>query len=202
LDARTGSGRVEEDDGGQVTPTMDAAAVDRAALLVAIAGGDRAALRALYAAESRRLYGLALAILREPAAAADAVQDTFLRVWNRAGSFDPARGEAGAWLAAVLRHIALDLARARGRETPTDDPTLGDAPVEDDPVARLDGAADAVRLRECLERLEEKNRRSILLAFVDGLSHSQIAARLDLPLGTVKAWIRRGLASLRECLAP
>jgi len=189
------------DDGDHVTRAIDAAPADRAALIAAIAGGDRAALRALYAAESRRLYGLALAILRDPAAAADAVQDAFLRIWRHAGRYDPARGEAGAWLAAVTRHVALDLARARGRETPTDDPTLGDAPVEDDPVARLDGAADAVRLRDCLGRLEEKNRRSILLAFVDGLSHSQIAARLDMPLGTVKAWIRRGLLSLRECLA-
>jgi RNA polymerase sigma-70 factor (ECF subfamily) len=174
---------------------------DRAALLAAIARGEREALRRLYGIESRRLYGIALAILRDPAAAADAVQDTFLRVWDRAGTYDAARGEAGAWLGTITRHIALDIARARGRETPTDDPTLGDAPVEDDPAARLDGAADAVRLRACLERLEEKNRRSILLAFVDGFSHSQIAARLDLPVGTVKAWIRRGILSLRACLA-
>ncbi len=173
----------------------------RATLLAAIARGEREALRRLYAAESHRLFGIALAILRDRAAAADAVQDAFLRVWDRAAGYDPARGEAGAWLAAITRHIALDHARARGRETPTDDPGLGDAAVEDDPAARLDDAADAARLRACLGLLEEKNRRSILLAFVDGLSHGQIAARLDMPLGTVKAWIRRGLLALRECLA-
>lgn len=177
------------------------AADHHAALLAAIARGEREGLRRLYAAESRRLFGIALAILRDRAAAADAVQDAFLRVWDRAGQFDPARGEAGAWLATITRHVALDLARARGRESPTDDPTLGDAPVEDDPAARLDDAADAARLRACLATLEEKNRRSILLAFVDGLSHGQIAARLEQPLGTVKAWIRRGLLALRECLA-
>jgi RNA polymerase sigma-70 factor (ECF subfamily) len=179
----------------------DAKGETKAALLAAIARGEREGLRRLYAAESRRLFGIALAILRDRAAAADAVQDVFLRVWDRAARFDPARGEAGAWLAAITRHIALDLVRARGRETPTDDPTLGDAPVEDDPAARLDDADDAARLRACLGALAEKNRRSILLAFVDGLSHGQIAARLDLPVGTVKAWIRRGLLTLRECLA-
>lgn len=176
-------------------------APDLVATLAAIARGERAALRALYAAESARLFGVCLRILHDRAAAADATQDTFLRVWDRADRFDPARGAPRAWLAAIARHVALDLARARGRELPSDDPGLGDTPVEADPVAALDATADAVRLRACLERLEEKNRRSILLAFVDGLSHAQIAARLELPLGTVKAWIRRGLASLKECLA-
>jgi RNA polymerase sigma-70 factor (ECF subfamily) len=184
-------------EGARVAETAE----DHAALLAAIARGEREALRRLYAEESRRLFGIALAILRERAAAADALQDTFLRVWERANRFDPGRGDARAWLATITRHIALDHARARGRESPTDDPTLGDAPVEEDHAARLDGAADAARLRACLDALEEKNRRSILLAFVEGLSHGQVAARLDEPLGTVKAWIRRGLLALRECLA-
>ncbi|MFN7001443.1 sigma-70 family RNA polymerase sigma factor [Elioraea tepidiphila] len=174
---------------------------DLTGILAAIAQGDRSALRDLYAAEAARLFGVCLRILRDRAAAADATQDTFLRIWDRADRFDPARGAARAWLAAVARHVALDLARARGRELPSDDPDLGDVPVEDDPAALLDATADATRLRACLEILEEKNRRSILLAFVDGLSHAQIAARLETPLGTVKAWIRRGLASLKECLA-
>jgi len=177
------------------------AATDLAATLAAIARGERAALRDLYAAEASRLFGVCLRILRDRAAAADATQDAFLRIWDRADRFDPARGAARAWLAAIARHVALDLARARGRELPSDDPELGDALVDDDPVAALDATADAARLRACLEVLEEKNRRSILLAFVDGLSHAQIAARLETPLGTVKAWIRRGLASLKECLA-
>lgn len=182
---------------------MDAGtdATELGAMLAAIARGERAALRSLYAAEAPRLFGVCLRILRDRAAAADATQDTFLRVWDRADRFDPARGSPRAWLAAIARHVALDLARARGRELPSDDPELGDAPVEDDPASRLDASADAVRLRACLAALEEKNRRSILLAFVDGLSHAQIACRLATPLGTVKAWIRRGLASLKECLA-
>jgi RNA polymerase sigma-70 factor (ECF subfamily) len=148
-----------------------------------------------------RLFGVANAILRDRDAAADALQDAFLRIAQRAGQFDPQRGAAEAWLGAIVRHAALDLARARGRETPTDDPTLGDAPVEPDALERVAAAAEGRRLRECLAALEERNRRGIVLAFVHGLSHAQIAARLDQPLGTVKAWIRRGLLRLRECLA-
>jgi RNA polymerase sigma-70 factor (ECF subfamily) len=177
------------------------AAAPLAALLAAVAGGDRVALRRLYDLQSVRLFGIANAILRDRDAAADAVQDAFLRVASRAGQFDPARGEAGAWLGAVVRHAALDLARRRGREMPTDDPALGDAPVEADALERVAASAEGRRLRDCLAALEEKNRRGIVLAFVHGLSHAQVADRLGQPLGTVKAWIRRGLARLKECLA-
>jgi RNA polymerase sigma-70 factor, ECF subfamily len=100
-----------------------------------------------------------------------------------------------------VRHAALDLARRRGREMPTDDPALGDAPVEADALDRVAASAEGRRLRDCLAALEEKNRRGIVLAFVHGLSHAQIVDRLGQPLGTVKAWIRRGLARLKECLA-
>ena len=179
---------------------MDAA-TDLSPLLSAVAGGDRQALRAVYERQATRLFGVANAILRDRDAAADALQDAFLKIARRADQFDPSRGSAEAWLAAIVRYAALDLARARGREIPTDDPTLGDTPVESDALDRIAAEAEGARLRECLSGLEERNRRGIVLAFVHGLSHAQIAARLDLPLGTVKAWIRRGLLRLRECLA-
>jgi len=170
-------------------------------LLVRIATGDRAALHALYKLQSVRLFGVAMAILRDRDAASDAVHDGFVNIARRAAQFDPARGVPEAWLGAVIRYAALDIARRRGREIPTDDATLGDTPVEPDQLSSLAATEDGVRLRECLAALAEKNRQGIILAFVHGLSHPQIAARLDLPLGTVKAWIRRGLLSLRECLA-
>lgn len=179
---------------------MDAE-VPLADLLGATARGDRAALRAVYQRQSVRLFGIANAILRDRDAAADALQDAFLRISQRAAQFDPARGEAGAWLAGIVRHAALDLARRRGREVPTDDPALGDQPVAAEALEAVAAAAEGRRLRDCLAALEEKNRQGILLAFVHGLSHAQVAARLDLPLGTVKSWIRRGLLQLRECLA-
>jgi RNA polymerase sigma-70 factor (ECF subfamily) len=174
---------------------------DPADLLARIAREDRAALRALYQLQSVRLFGVAMAILRDRDAASDAVQDGFVKIARRAAQFDPARGAAEAWLASVIRHAALDIARRRGREIPTDDATLGDSPVEADQLESLSAGEDGARLRDCLARLPEKNRQGILLAFVHGLSHPQVAAKLDLPLGTVKAWIRRGLLTLKECLA-
>ena len=174
---------------------------DAAAFLARVAAGDSAALQSLYKAQSVRLFGIAMAILRDRDAASDAVHDGFLSIARRAGQFDPALGVAEAWLGAVIRHAALDIARRRGREMPTDDATLGDIPVEATQLDTISAGEEGARLRSCLEQLPEKNRKGILLAFVDGLSHPQIAARLELPLGTVKAWIRRGLLSLRECLA-
>jgi RNA polymerase sigma-70 factor (ECF subfamily) len=174
---------------------------DLASLLAAIAAGDRAALRAVYERQSVRLFGVANAILRDRDASADAMQDAFLRIARRAGQFDAARGTPEAWLGAIVRHAALDIIRARGREIPTDDPHLGDQAVAPEAEERLSASIEGQRLRQCLDGLEAKNRDGIVLAFVHGLSHPQIADRLGTPLGTVKAWIRRGLMALKECLA-
>lgn len=174
---------------------------EAAALLARIARDDRAALQSLYKLQSVRLFGVAMAILRDRDAAADAVHDGFVNVARRAAQFDPERGAAEAWLGSVVRHAALDIARRRGREMPSDDATLGDMPVEADQLDSLAASEDGARLRECLAGLAEKNRQGIVLAFVHGLSHPQIATKLDLPLGTVKAWIRRGLLTLKECMA-
>lgn len=180
---------------------MDRGDASTADLLGRVAAGDRTALRLLYDRHATRLFGIANAILRDRDAAADALQDAFLRVFQRAGQFDSERGVAEAWLGSIVRHAALDLARRRGRELPTDDPTLGDSPVAPEAFDRLVLAGEHRRLQDCLAALEQKHRQGILLAFVEGLSHAQVSARLELPLGTVKAWIRRGLLQLRECLA-
>jgi len=169
-------------------------------LLAAIAGGDREALKSLSGAQSARLFGIAMAILRDRPAASDVLQETFLRVWQRAGQFDPGDGDAEAWLASIARHAALDIARSRGREAPTDDPGLGDAAIDPDALDALGAAEAGARLRDALQRLEPKLRQTIVLGFVHGLSHPEIAARLNEPLGTVKSWIRRGLIGLRESL--
>ena len=170
-------------------------------LLAAVARGDKDALRGIYQRQSVRLFGVANAVLRDRDQASDAVHNAFINIARRADQFDASRGSPEAWLAAITRYAALDMLRARGREMPSDDPALGDTPVEPEALHALESQENGARLKQCLEALPEKNRRGIVLAFVHGLSHPQIAEKLELPLGTVKAWIRRGLLSLRECMA-
>lgn len=169
-------------------------------LLAAVARQDRAALRSLYDRTCARLFGVAFAILRDRDAAADVLQDAYLKVWLRAGQYDPARGEAGVWLAAIVRHLALDAARARGREVPVQPLVAEMTSPEPDALQRMTARGEAQRLLACLGALDEHSRGVIVLAFVQGLSHAQLAARFGRPLGTVKSWVRGGLARLRACL--
>lgn len=169
-------------------------------LLALVAGRDKAALRQLYELTSNRLFGVALAILRDRDAAADVLQDAYVKVWLRAGQYDPARGNALAWLSGIVRHLSLDAARARGREVASDDVLLDIASLEPGAFDILAADSDARRLHVCLGELDERSRGVIVLAFVHGLSHAQLAARINHPLGTVKTWIRGGLKRLRGCL--
>jgi RNA polymerase sigma-70 factor (ECF subfamily) len=173
---------------------------DTEALLHRCAAGDRAALRSLYDRWGNRLYGIALRITRQAALAADATQDALVQIWQQAHRFDPDRGSAEAWLVGIVRYRALDIVRRHAREVPGyEPPELEDeAP---DALARLVSTAEGAALHRCLGELEADRRRLIVMAFVDGLSHSELAARLDVPLGTVKSWIRRSLITLRGCLA-
>jgi RNA polymerase sigma-70 factor, ECF subfamily len=171
-------------------------------LLEAVQRGSRAALKRIYELESRRLYGIALRIARRPELASDALQDAFVQIWQNAARFSAERGDAAAWLAGIVRYRALDAVRKAGREMPSDDPALGDRAEEPDVLDRLAQARVQSALRRCLEALGQNQRRCIVLAFVDGLSHAEIAAHLSAPLGSVKSWVRRGLLALRSCLEP
>ncbi len=124
-----------------------------------------------------------------------------MQVWQQAARFDPARGSGEAWLVSLARYRALDIVRRRGREVLTEEPPEQADPAPD-ALARLAQSAEGAALQRCLDRLDPERRSVILLAFVQGLSHTDLATRLDAPLGTVKSWIRRGLAALRACLEP
>jgi len=175
---------------------------DYEAALVACARGDRRALEALYTEEARQLVGVAQRIVRRRDLANDVVHDAFVQIWNRAATFDPRRGSGRAWIYAVVRHRALNMVRDERFETGLDETALAETPDPAEPVPDLlVRMAEHEALRRCLEALDEQRRTCILLAYTDGLSHTQIAERLRAPLGTVKAWIRRGLLSLRDCLA-
>ncbi|MCB8883338.1 sigma-70 family RNA polymerase sigma factor [Acidisoma cellulosilytica] len=169
------------------------------ALLLRCATGDRTAFRALYDAQSSRLHGLAMRITRDPALAADATHDAFVQVWNQAVRFDPARGAAGAWLTSIVRYRALDITRRRVREQPGYEPPEqeDDSP---DALARLVSSDEGAALHRCLGELEPDRRLLLVQAFTDGLTHNDISEKTGTPLGTIKSWIRRSLASLKRCL--
>jgi RNA polymerase sigma-70 factor (ECF subfamily) len=167
------------------------------------AKGDRAALRALYEHEGPRMVGVAMRIVRRRALADEAVQDAFVQIWRRAETYDPALGSALTWIYAIVRHRALNILRdeARTEQLPEVETASEEEGAEhEDPEAMVLRLADGTALRRCLERLEPRRREAIVLAYVHGLTHAELAGRLQVPLGTMKSWIRRGLGSLRECL--
>ncbi|MFT0861245.1 sigma-70 family RNA polymerase sigma factor [Ancylobacter sp. G4_0304] len=166
------------------------------------ARGDRSSLRQLYDTLAPQMIGVALRLLRRRDLAEEVVQDTFLRIWEKAATFDPARGEPATWMFAILRHRALNVLRGESRMELVDDfepmqLVTEDADAEHIVIALSESGA----LRRCLERLEPLRRNAIVLAYARGLSHGELAGRLGIPLGTAKSWIRRGLLSLRQCLA-
>lgn len=172
-----------------------------ATLIRSCAAGDRTALARLYEATAPQLFGLALRMVRRRDLAEEIVQEAFLAAWRHAGGFDERRGSPHAWLAAILRNRAIDLLRRRGREVPLDPDAA--AAVPDPTPGPLDQAAAGEQARAiaaCLDELEDGPRASILLAYYDGLTYDEAAARLGAPLGTVKSWIRRGLMRLKSCL--
>ena len=128
------------------------------------------------------------------------MHDAFVQIWQQAGRFDPERGTAEAWMVAMVRYRALDLIRRQGREILgyEADEREDEAP---DALARLVSTAEGAALHRCLGELEEARRKLVVMAFVDGLSHSELAERMRVALGTVKSWLRRSLISLRGCLA-
>ena len=169
--------------------------------LVACAGGDRAALKAIYDREGPKLLAVALRIVRRRDVAEEVLQDAFVQIWRKAQSFDPALGSGRAWIFTIVRNRALNQLRD-DRHVPVEDEVLEAAVARDgeidDAYERL---AETSTLRRCLGRLEPERRRAVLLAYVQGLTHGEIAGRIGAPLGTVKAWIRRSLLSLRECMS-
>jgi RNA polymerase sigma-70 factor (ECF subfamily) len=179
---------------------------DYEAALHACARGERSALQRLYEQESPRLLGVVQRIVNDRARAEDIVHDAFIKIWSGAASFDATRGSARGWMFTVARHLALNSVRNRAREVSMDDDSDSDSHVQttlegwQEMGDAFDWRVNPGRVYTCLEQLEPVRRNCIFHAYVDGYSHQQIAQKLGAPLGTVKAWIKRSLASLRECI--
>ncbi|MEM7078701.1 MAG: sigma-70 family RNA polymerase sigma factor [Pseudomonadota bacterium] len=165
--------------------------VSDAALLARVALGDRGAFQTLYRRTSPRLLAIALSMLQDRTQAEDVLQEAYVKVWYSADMFDAAKGEVVPWMIAIVRHLAIDRLRK------TKPPDIDRMP-EDGYSPQL--GEDSQRLQECLETLESEQRQSIFAAFFQGLTHHEIAARFEVPIGTIKSRVRRGLKALKGCL--
>lgn len=174
---------------------VDPAEAD-AATLVAIAGGDQGALGALYERYGRMVHAIAYRITRDAHAAEECTQDAFLAVWRSASSFDPQRSRPATWLCAIARNRALDAVRAHGRRpVPSEQvPEVGAEPDTADVVAEADSA---VQVAQAMAKLPPAQFDVLQLAYFDGLSQTEIAQRLEVPLGTVKSRLRLALERMR-----
>jgi RNA polymerase sigma-70 factor (ECF subfamily) len=172
-------------------------------LLYRVSQGDRSAFSQLYQLTSPRLFAIGLRLMRRRDLAEDLLQDVYLRIWRKAGLYRAGCGEPMGWLVILLRRCALDRLRRDPRfvtggndaESPAADADPGELPQD---WSLQEVSQD---LRHCLDRLDANQRRSILLAYYYGLTHEELSTHLEVPLGTVKSWVRRGLLRLKECLA-
>jgi RNA polymerase sigma-70 factor (ECF subfamily) len=175
---------------------------DLSNLLSRIATRDAAAFAALYKQTNAKLYGVVARILSRGDAAADALQEVYVRIWEKAGEFDPLKGSPLAWMATIARNRALDEVR-RVRPVSLEDQPEGFEPAaeEIDPLAARERSEGLTALVDCLKALDEEKRAIVLLAYYRGSSREALAKRFGRPVPTIKTWLHRSLAQLRDCLA-
>ncbi len=173
-----------------------------AGLLAACGRQDRQAFRRLYELTSSRLFASLVRILSNRALAEDALQEVYVQVWRRAAQFERGRGSSWAWLIAIARYRAIDLQRREQRMAAGGAEILAEIAADEEPHDSLMtlGHHAASALDGCLAALQPRQRDCILLSYQNGMTHTEVADRIGEPLGSVKSWIRRGLASLRRCL--
>lgn len=183
-------------------------------LLAQTGRGDYAAFAEVYERTHAHLFGLALRMLKREHAAEDALQEAFVSIWKNAASYRPNVGgqevQPMTWLIAIVRNKALDALRSHARRKETDLPDAettgggtGETQSQDAGATALDllaQASQALQIEACFNVLDGSHRQSLALAYYQGLSHSEVAAHMGAPLGSVKSWIRRGLEKLKDCL--
>lgn len=188
-----GGGNMTESTVGDQTQLRD--------LLESVARGDAGAFEQLYKSTSAKLFGVCLRILPQRGDAEDVLQEVFTTIWHKASQYDAARASPITWLAMLARNRCIDKLRAGGNErtAPID---LADDVVDQSPstLAAAETSDDKRRLDACMSQLEVQRRKLIRVAFFEGITYEELAARCGSPLGTVKSWIRRGLAQLKTCL--
>ena len=176
-------------------------------MIARIGRGDQSAFGALYDRLSGPLYSLAMRMLGDAGDAQDTLQDVFLQIWSRAGTYNPEQSSVFSWTVLLTRSRVIDRLRARGRRlrvvagsTDDKDADVADASTIESAADTADKNDEAARVKIVLNSLPSEQREAIELAFFEHLTHHEIAARLEQPLGTIKARIRRGLLKLRQRL--
>jgi len=182
---------------------MQLPAEELANLLARCALGDRHSFEQLYQASSAQLFGLILRIVKNQDIAAEILQESYVKIWNRAGDYRTDKAQPMTWMGTVARNQAIDTLRRSTNQVLPGEPVeqlywLADEGPEPDEIAHRDRQSDA--LKACLEQLEGLQKKALLLAYFRGMTHEELALHLEKPLGTVKSWLRRGLQRLKHCL--
>lgn len=175
-------------------------------LLIECGKQKQAAFEKLYQQASPRLYGAAMRILQNSELADEALQEAFVHIWHKASEYDPEKGSAFAWMATIVRYRALDIIRREKSQQSRSDAMATEQQImlQGDEQLLYDHNVDEDQhlqlLQECLKALDSQQRKSVLMSYYYGYSHSEMVTRLKRPLGTIKSWIRRGMESVRECM--
>lgn len=173
------------------------------ALLQRAARGDETAFEQLYGACCKKLYATAYYILKNEALAEEVLQEACIKIWNNASRFDAGKASALTWMNRIVRNRALDVLRSQ-KSRPTEIASEWEGPEHASenpgPLDLTDIAVSSEALSRCLDVLKEQQREVILMAYLYGHTHDELSRITGSPLGTIKAWIRRGLESLRQCL--
>ncbi len=170
-------------------------------LLGAVATGDEAAFERLYLETRAKLYGVLLRILGRRALAEEVMQETYIKVWKMADQFDPAVASPITWMVAIARNRAIDIVRKRGETSIEEEPEAMEVASEEPSLlARREMTEQLRRLLSCLGKLDPEKQRIVLLAYYSGWSRDQLAQKLDIPVNTIKTWLRRSLLEIRECM--
>lgn len=164
--------------------------------------GNQSAFAELYELTSSKLFGVVLRIVHREDIAQDVLQEAYVKIWHNANAYHQDKGTVITWMISIARYRALDALRRRKHDAHHDDideayDLSSDAPG---PLQQSIVAFDSKRLGGCMKQLKDKQAESIQMAYFYGMTHEEIGANLDTPLGTVKSWIRRGLISLKECV--
>lgn len=170
-------------------------------LIANVALGDRRAFSALYDATSAKLFGVALRILNNRASAEDVLQETYMKVWRHADRYAANGMSPMTWLITIARNTAIDRLR-RSREGDDVD-SMADRLSDSGPTPEQAAIArsDAARIRQCLGELEPQKSAAVRWAYLDGMSYAELSKRLDVPLNTIRTWLRRSLLALQECMS-